>query len=334
MGLLARLRRSPTPRRSRPPHGRVFRSVCSAVCSALVVAGCLLATAGCDGARDPAIGRHAAHGIVEDVDRENAQVLIDHEAVPGLMGAMTMNFTVPDPALLARLRRGQVIDFVIDFTGRSYVLVGFEVVGEGDPAAGWRRLGDELVRSRPVPDFELVDQAGRTVRGSDFGDRILLVDFVYTRCPGPCPAQTANQVALQRRIPASIRARVHFLSFSLDPANDDPVALERYATARGVDFGTWSFLTGPPEQLALLARAYGVGSLRQADGTIDHTLVTFLVQNGRVLERYYPRPGEADRLLADLVALAEERSADAVEAADAAGPGGATVSAPATPPRD
>jgi protein SCO1/2 len=224
-----------------------------------------LATAGCDRARDPAIGRHAAHGTVEDVDRENAQVLIDHEDVPGLMEAMTMNFSVPDPEKLARLRRGQVIDFEIDFTGRSYDLVDFQVVGEGAYEAGWRRLGDGLVRSRPAPDFELRDQSGRLVRSTDFGDRVLLVDFIYTQCPGPCPVQTSQQVALQRRIPASLRSRVQLLSLTLDPEHDGPAELERYAEARGVDFTNWSFLTGPPETLAALARAYGVGSLRKGD---------------------------------------------------------------------
>ena len=260
---------------------------------------------------DPSIGRHPAHGVVEDVDRENAQVLIDHGDIEGLMPAMTMNFAVPDPALLARLERGQVIDFEVDFTGRSYEVVAAEVVGEGDFDSGWRQLGDGLVRSRPAPDFTLVDQAGRTVVFSELGDLVLLVDFIYTRCPGPCPVQTSRQVAVQRRIPEALRGRIRFLSFTLDPEHDGPAELERYAKARGVDFSNWSFLSGPSETLAELARAYGVGSLRKADGTIDHTLVTFLVHRGRVLERYLPQPGADERLLVDIEALAASNAGGA-----------------------
>lgn len=270
--------------------------------------GCLLAASsgllsGCKPG-DPAIGLHAAHGVVEDVDRENAQVLIDHGDIEGLMPAMTMNFAVPDPQLLARLARGQEIDFEVEFTGRSYDVVAARVVGEGAYEAGWRRLGDGLVRSSPVPDFELVDQAGKTVVFSALGDLVLLVDFIYTRCPGPCPVQTSRQVAVQRRIPESLRGRVRFLSLSLDPEHDRPAELLRYATARGADLSNWSFLTGPSETLAELARAYGIGSLRKDDGSIDHTLVTFLVHDGRVLERYLTQPGSEERLLADVVALA------------------------------
>jgi len=47
-------------------------------------------------------------------------VLIAHEEIEGLMPAMTMNFDVPDKALLDRLERGQSIDFVVEFTGKAY----------------------------------------------------------------------------------------------------------------------------------------------------------------------------------------------------------------------
>ena len=59
-----------------------------------------------------------------------------------------------------------------------------------------------------------------------------------------------------------------------------------------------------------------LGSLRKPDGTIDHTLVTFLVHEGRLLERYLPKPGEEERLLADVIALAAgETRGGAAEAA-------------------
>lgn len=267
-------------------------------------------------------GIYPARGIVEDVDREGAQVLIDHEDVPGLMPAMTMNFAVPDEGVLAALSTGQVIDFEMRFTGRSYEVASFEVIGEASAEAGWRRLGDALVRTSPVPTFSLVDQAGRTVSESSFGDRLLVVDFVYTRCPGPCPIQTAAQAALQKRLPADVQARVQFLSISLDPKHDTPEALEAYGLERGANLANWSFLTGDPEVVAALVRAWGVGSVLQDDGTIDHTLITFLVQSGRVMERYSMQAIQEDRLFEALVTLARAESgasgaSDASDASDA-----------------
>jgi protein SCO1/2 len=259
---------------------------------------------GCDRA-DGGPGLYDARGVVEDVDREGAQVLIEHEDVPGLMPAMTMSFIVPDAAVLEALERGQVIEFALRFTGRSYEVESFEVVGEASPEDGWRRLGDALVRTRPAPAFDLIDQSGAQVRSEDLADRVWVVDFIYTECPGPCPIQTARHVALQRRVPEALRDRVRFLSFSLDPEVDRPEKLRAYAEARGADLSSWSFLTGDRDVMAELVRAWGVGSVRKEDGTVDHTLITFLVKDGRVYERYPMRPGVEEKLLEDLVALAQ-----------------------------
>lgn len=254
-------------------------------------------------------GRYAAHGIVEDVDQELSQILIDHEDVVGLMPAMTMNFAVPDPVLLAKLAPGQIIDFEIFFTGRSYDVVSAEIVGEASEDAGWNRLRDGLVRTSVAPTFDLIDQGGNPASLESFGDRDLMVDFIYTSCPGPCPVQTSLQVALQRRIPEALRAHVHFISISLDPEVDRPQVLTDYAAERGVDFSNWSFLTGPPEVVAEVVRSWGIGSVRQPNGTIDHTLVRFLVQNGRVMQRYWTSDGTDETILQDLIALAEIRGA-------------------------
>jgi protein SCO1/2 len=254
-------------------------------------------------------GRYAARGIIEDVNVEDGQVLIDHEDVEGLMPAMTMNFAVPDRELLATLAPGQIVDFKIHFTGRSYDVVEVEVVGTATGDAGWQRLGDGLVRTSPAPPFDLIDQVGRPVSLASLGDRVLLVDFIYTSCPGPCPVQTSLQVALQRRVPEPLRRHVQFISISLDPEIDRPEVLERYASDRGASFANWSFLTGPTEDVAEVIRSWGVGSVRKPDGTIDHTLVRFLVQNGRVIERYWTSDGTDEEILAGLVALAEARAA-------------------------
>lgn len=267
----------------------------------LLVAGLLVPLTACERTHGGP-GVYPARGVVEDVDPERGMVLIDHEEVEGLMQAMTMTFAVPDAELLAGLVPGQEIEFEIEFTGRSYDVVSARVVGEGGPADGWRRLGDALVRSRPAPDFALVDQAGRSVALGDLSERVLLVDFVFTRCPGPCPVQTSNLVALQARLPEALRDDVHFVSISLDPAFDRPEVLERYARERGADLARWSFLTGEPDHVEAVVRAWGVGSTRQADGTIDHTLLVFLVRDGRILDHFPSGPGQVDALHDAIVA--------------------------------
>jgi protein SCO1/2 len=163
----------------------------------------------------------------------------------------------------------------------------------------------------------LIDQSGRAVSLESLGDRVLIVDFIYTSCPGPCPVQTSIQVELQHRIPKALRGEIQFISISLDPEVDRPEVLERYAAARGADLSNWSFLTGPTDEVAEVVRSWGVGSIRREDGTIDHTLVRFLVQNGRVIERYWTSDGRDDAILANLTTLAKDRQANAKSASGA-----------------
>ena len=142
-------------------------------------------------------------------------------------------------------------------------------------------------RRDPAPAFALVDQAGRPVASDVLRGNVLLVDFVYTGCPGPCPILTSRHVTLQRKLSPELRSRTRFVSISLDPTRDTPEALRAYAEARGADLADWSFLTGETDAVAAVVKGFGVGTLRRDDGTIDHLVATFVVDdNGRIAEQF------------------------------------------------
>lgn len=273
----------------------------------LAAAGVLIALA-CGAVEYP------ARGVVRDVQPETGQVLIEHEDVPGLMPAMTMNFDVADRALLAEIEPGQTIDFRIAHRGSAYVITRIEPIGRSGGAADAGPAGDAGVAGSrfdrlrgvddPAPEFSLQDQNGDRFALSALRGRAVLLDFVYTSCPGPCPIQTGTHVEVQRRLSPGLRDRSWFVSVSLDPLRDTPGALRDYARARGADLANWSFLTGPPEEVASVVRAYGVGTLREPDGQIDHMVVTYLIDpRGRVAKRYLGLDHEADELARDLGSL-------------------------------
>jgi protein SCO1/2 len=132
-----------------------------------------------------------------------------------------------------------------------------------------------------------------------------VVDFIFTRCTGPCPIMTARNVELQRALDAGLRERVRFVSISLDPANDTPEALLAYAQARGADLSSWSFLTGPEADVAEVVRRFGVGTLRAPDGNIDHALATFLIDGrGRIKTRWLGLEHPAEQMRSEIAALA------------------------------
>jgi Cu/Ag efflux protein CusF len=69
-----------------------------------------------------------ARGIVRSMIPKLGAVFLTHEALPGLMDAMTMGFQVDDPALLDGLRPGDPVRFTLRRDGERLVVVAIEKV--------------------------------------------------------------------------------------------------------------------------------------------------------------------------------------------------------------
>jgi protein SCO1/2 len=279
----------------------------------LALLACLLCAAlACDVAQHSQRARRVeARGVVESVDVALKQVVIDHEDIPGVMPAMSMSFDVGDPRLLETLAPGQQIQFTLELRERSLRVVAATVLaepgGSGRAGGGAERAGfaRAVAERQPAPDFELVDQAGAPVSLAGLRGRVLLLDFVYTHCPGPCPILTSTHVDVQRALPPELAERVRFVSISLDPARDTPEALRAYAVARGADLARWSFLTGAPAAVGDVLERYGVGAKPGANGEIDHLVVTYLIDaDGRVARRFAGLEHRPETLVAALAAVA------------------------------
>lgn len=244
----------------------------------------------CD-AGNPAqkLHRYELEGVVEDVDQAHQQALIDHGEVPGVMPAMTMSFDVPDRAVFEKLAPGQRIAFTLEIRDRSFRVVKAEVLEEQAAPGRAGALAAVAPAQDLAPEFALTDQSGAEVTLAGLRGKALLIDFIYTHCPGPCPILTGRHAQIQRELAPEARARVHFVSITVDPERDTPEALAQYARVRGADLAGWSFLTGEPERVRDVLKRYGVFAQRSArPGEVDHVVVTLLVDaQGRVVKRLF-----------------------------------------------
>ena len=96
----------------------------------------------------------------------------------------------------------------------------------------------------PVPEFELLDQRGRTVTRSDLDGEPWVVDFIFTRCALSCPRLTSRMMALGANLPDLRR-----VSITVDPEYDTPEVLASYALAYGISDPRWLFLSGQIEAI-------------------------------------------------------------------------------------
>lgn len=265
----------------------------------------VLALVACDVAEHSAkIQTYRVKGTVETVVADQNHVVIDHEDIPGLMPGMTMSFDVPNPAVLSKMREGQEVEFVLELRDRSFRIIDVDVlsdVGVGGMSGSFGEPPPEEI----APEFALTDQEGKAVALADLRGKWLLLDFVYTHCPGPCPILTGIHADVQRALPESLRERVHLVSISLDPARDTPAAMKAYALARGVDLANWSFLTGSASEIDAVLSDYGVGSGVQANGEIEHLVITFLIDDeGRIEKRYLGLEHTPESIVSELERVA------------------------------
>ena len=109
------------------------------------------------------------------------------------------------------------------------------------------------------PNVELVTQDGKKVRFYDnvLKGKIVAINFIYTKCPDVCPLDTAALRRVQKLLGPRMGRDVHFYSISLDPKNDTPAALKKYMKTFDLGPG-WTFLTGRPQDLALIQSKFGI----------------------------------------------------------------------------
>lgn len=107
-------------------------------------------------------------------------------------------------------------------------------------------------------EIPLVDQTGRTLRFySDLiQDKIVVIDFMFTRCTGACPIMSNNFVKIQDWLGERLGSEVHLISLSVDPAYDTPARLKEYADRFKARPG-WYFLTGSKENVDAALRKLG-----------------------------------------------------------------------------
>ena len=155
-----------------------------------------------------------------------------------------------------------------------------------------------------APPFELTSQDNKTVKIADFHGKAVAVTFIFTYCPDICPLLTEKMVDVQNALGADFGPRIAFISITLDPERDTPAVLKDFAQFWGTKPKGWSFLTGTPAQIRAVTRAYGVYAKKQQDGSIDHTLLTSLIDpEGRIRVQYIGYRFDADEFRRDLLSL-------------------------------
>jgi protein SCO1 len=205
------------------------------------------------------------------------------------MPAMTMPFDVSVPVPIMqpgdRLRATLVLgsdnsrleDIVVTAKASGPVLPPLPAVREP-------QIGDE------VPDFHLRNQDDSPIHVQQFKGRVVLLTFIYTRCPLPdfCPLMMKHFDAVNRSMVSrpDLRQNVQLLGVSVDPEYDTPAVLRAYGKAfiTGRDpFERLDLATGAPAEIRKMATYFGLTYAKDS-AAITHSLSTAIIgTDGRIV---------------------------------------------------
>jgi len=266
------------------------------------------------------VRRFRLKGTVVQVDKSQQHLVVDHEAIPGFMAAMTMPYPVADSRTLDDLSPGDQITADVVASSGEVHLENIVVVkkSDGKIAPPGARL-QPADRGVPVADFTLVNQDGKHVRLAQYRGKTVLLTFIYTRCPLPdyCPLMTHNFAEIERALMKSpeIYAKTHLLSISFDSQYDTPQVLRNYGRPFATDRGQrtsehWEFATIPAAEKNAVTKSFDV-FVTEEQGQITHSMSTAIISpDGSICKGYNGNDWKPADVLADLRSCAAGEPSD------------------------
>jgi protein SCO1 len=236
--------------------------------------------------------RYSVKGLLLKVDTDHKLMIVSSDAIPGYMDTMTMPFPVRDLKQLDTITPGSLIDFTLVVEGgTSYAenvrLHHYEGL-EPDPLAA-RRLKLLNQATNPskvklvaigaaVPDFSLIDQNRQGISLSKLAGKVVVLNFIYTRCalPNFCFRSSNNFGQVQRRFRSKLGSELVLLTVTFDPVHDQPETLAKYAKIWKADASSWHFLTGSADDVRRVCDLFGEDFF-QDEGLMNHSLHTAVI---------------------------------------------------------
>jgi protein SCO1/2 len=247
-------------------------------------------------AENPAVKTYDARGIIRQISPDRRTATIQHEAIAGCMGAMTMDFTVKETNELNRVSPSDEITFQLAVTENNSWIQNIRFVSHHigevtNNALVFHVASEELAVGDLLPDGEFTAENGRQVHFSSFRGSTVAFTFFFTSCPLPefCPRMNKNFSEARKILLADTNAPANWqlLSISFDPNFDTPQMLAGYADLyRGADTNRWLFAVASTNTLAELAPKVDLHFWHE-NGSISHNLRTVVLDtNGKISRQF------------------------------------------------
>jgi protein SCO1 len=302
---------------------KLFRQLFASVAlGAVLLAGCHSGqNSGSENSANSDVRVYHLRGKVVSTDPSSGIVVLNHEAIPGFMEAMTMPYQLKNPGVISALHPGDTITadvLVSKSSAQSVLLDNIDVIAQAKPDYKPTVIYHVPAPGDVVPDFALRNQDGHEIHLRQFRGKALLITFIYTRCPLPnfCPLITRNFAVINKTLAqdAKVYGKTQLLCVSFDTEHDTPARLKSYgAEYLGSDaesaFAHWQFAVPAEPVLIKMAQYFDVGITYGPNDSITHTLSTTLIgPDGKVVQFYPGNQWTPEQVAADITKLEAKTS--------------------------
>lgn len=260
---------------------------------------------------------YPVRGKIVSVDAAHGEIVLDAAAIPGFMEAMTMPYKLKNPTVITELHPGDSITATLIAANDSDLLDEIVIIAQAKPDYKPSFFYHPIQPGDKVPDFHLLNQSGRQIHLAQFRGKVLLMTFIYTRCPLAdfCPRMSRNFAQIDKTLAddPELYKKTHLLSVSFDPDYDTPQVLRSYGSSytgryTKETFAHWDFAAPSKADLAPVLRFFDVGATPEKDRTITHSLSTLVIgPDGKVYKWYPTNDWSPDQIVNDVKQIVSQQ---------------------------
>ncbi len=147
------------------------------------------------------------------------------------------------------------------------------------------------------PNIQVVDQTGKSLKFYDdlVKDRIVAINFVFTRCTMTCPIAGFQFGQLRRLLGDRAGKDILLISVTMDAVYDTPVRLQTWAAKFNAGEG-WTQITGEKQKLDQLLKSLYAFSVDKQ----DHSTLILIANDKLKRRKWINGNSEPQRIFTEL----------------------------------
>jgi protein SCO1/2 len=157
-----------------------------------------------------------------------------------------------------------------------------------------------------APALTLEDSTGKRFDISEHRGKVVLVTWLYVKCPDICPLIVSNFKVVQSKLGDKAKNLV-IVAVSTDPKRDTPKAVNKFLEARGMD-GRMQYLVGERTVLGQTWKNWGIVAEPAAANPelIEHSSPIYGVSASGKITTLYPANYKPEDIVHDVPLLLEQ----------------------------